>query len=79
MNMSESLLQCVACRVTGKAKVVDLAHAGSSVHGLAELLASLKLTEHLGDAKAWCVNVVGASDVADLKDDNLAERLAEVL
>ena len=71
----------VACRATGKAKVVAgsaLANAGSSVQGLAELLASLKLTEHLGAADAWCVDL-GAEDVADLKDEDLAEQLAEVL
>ena len=67
--------------MTGKAKVVAgsaLANAGSSVQGLAELLASLKLTEHLGAADAWCVDL-GAEDVADLKDEDLAEQLAEVL
>ena len=47
-------------------------------HRIAELLASLKLTEHLGAADAWCVDL-GAEDVADLKDEDLAEQLAEVL
>ena len=71
----------VACRATGKAKVVAgsaLANAGSSVQGLAELLASLNLTQHLGAADAWCVDR-GAEDAADLKDEDLAEQLAEVL
>ena len=65
--------------MTGKAKLVgDLANAGSSVQGLAELLASLKLTEHLAAADAWCVDL-GAEDVSDLKEDTYAEQLAEAL
>ena len=65
--------------VPGKAKVVgELANAGSSVQGLIELLASLKLTEHLAAADAWCVEL-GAESVADLKDEMYAEQLAEVL
>ena len=58
---------CMPLFVAGKAKLVgDLANAGSSVQGLAELLASLKLSDHLGAADAWCVEQ-GAEDVSDLK------------
>ena len=65
--------------VTGKARLVrELANAGSSVQGLAELLASLKLTEHLGAADAWCTEQ-GAESVADLKEDTYAEDLAKAL
>ena len=72
-------MQVMSLAVTGKAKVVgDLANAGSSVQGLVELLASLKLTEHLAAADAWCVEL-GAESVADLKEDTYAEQLAEVL
>ena len=40
---------CMPLFVAGKAKLVgELANAGSSVHGLAELLASIKLSDHLG-------------------------------
>ena len=64
-----------------KDKIVSgsaLVNAGSSVQGLAELLASLNLTQHLGAADAWCVEQ-GAEDVTDLKGEDLAEQLAEVL
>ena len=72
-------MQVMSPAVTGKAKVVGkLASAGSSVEGLAVLLASLKLTEHLAAADAWCVEQ-GAEDVADLKDEDLAEQLVEAL
>jgi|TARA_B110001469_G_C9456974_1_gene230491 hypothetical protein len=67
----------VACRATGKANIVA-GSAGSSVQGLAELLTSLNLTQHLGAADAWCVDL-GAEGVADLKDEDFAEQLAEVL
>ena len=67
---------CMPLFNAGKAKLADeqqqreaslkLANAGSSVQGLAELLASLNLSDHLGAAKAWCVEQ-GAEDVSDLK------------
>ena len=78
--MCRCMLYVSCCTpVTGKAKVVgDLANAGSSVQGLAVLLASLKLTEHLAAADAWCVEQ-GAEDVAELKDEDLAEQLVEAL
>ena len=40
--------------------------ASSEVKGLAELLAMLKITEHLSAAEAFCEQH-GANDVADLK------------
>ena len=63
---------CTSLTITGKAKVL------SNVQGLAELLASLKLAEHLGAADAWCVKQ-GAEDVADLKGKTYAEQLAAEL
>ena len=62
-----SIIRAEGIAKAGKAKLVgELANAGSSVQGLAELLASLKLSDHLGAADAWCVEQ-GAEDVSDLK------------
>ena len=70
---------CTSLTITGKAKVLSVAvNASSNVQGLAELLASLKLAEHLGAADAWCVKQ-GAEDVADLKGKTYAEQLAAEL
>ena len=79
MCMCMCMHMCTSLTITGKAKVLSVAvNASSNVQGLAELLASLKLAEHLGAADAWCVKQ-GAEDVADLKGKTYAEQLAAEL
>ena len=59
MNMSESLLQCVACRVTGKAKVVS--HGGSGDGG--GMLDKLKqIKEALGICAAIPTDAIGEAN-----------------
>lgn len=54
------------------------ANRDMKVQGLAPVLASLNLSEHLANADAWCVSQ-GAEKVTDLKFDTFAEQLAASL
>ena len=71
-------LVSVALVAEGLNYIADSKIFEDKVKGLAKLLESLDMMEHLGAAEAFCVPL-GAKNVADLKRPTLAENLATEL